>query len=134
VALTVTRRAAAPKPTEPEPARRDPAEVRQKIHVALDNLAIRIDDALGDAADAVLGERAVEPVAATLKKLYRQVRKIGDAQLLLEDDRYVIPSNLIGGAAFNGRQALLDGNPPYVVKQRREIADARAALAEALTK
>lgn len=116
---------------EDEPVDDSGAET-QRTFTKLDNLAIKIDDALGDAADAVVGDAEPSPVAARLRSLYRQVRKIGDEQLLEDDDRFVIPSNLVAGAAFNGRAALLDGNPPVVVKQRREIAEARRQLADAV--
>lgn len=97
-------------------------EAARAYYLAMDDLAIQLNDAVRAAQDGEAG--AVDRVARMRERIESRVTKY----LLAGDDS--IGGNLLLSAATSARDAARDGDVATLARQRREIADARGKLAD----
>lgn len=111
------------KSTKTRKPKKDPVEVAQAFFVAMDDFAIHLDTAIGDALNG-------KPGATTqIKRFRRQIRDRLNKYLLAGGDTS-IGGNLLLSAATQAQEAAIDENLPRMVDARREITDARNKLAD----
>lgn len=97
-------------------------EAARAHYLAMDDLAIKLEDAVRAAQDEETG--AVDRVARMRERIESRVTKY----LLAGGDS--IGGNLLLSAATSARDAARDGDVATLARQRREIADARGKLAD----
>lgn len=95
----------------------------QAFYLGMDDLAIHLDTAIGDALDGNPG------ALARIKRFRRQIRNRLNKYLLAGGDTSV-GGNLLLSAATQAQEATIDEDLPRLVDARREVTDARSQLAE----
>lgn len=114
-----------PPSKPPKQNNSDPAAQAQRFSMQMDDYAIALDEATGQALD---GDRAATQRIARLRN------KIMDGvnDRLLEGGDTSVGGNLLLSAATQARDAARSGNLPRLADARRDIAEARNRLAEEL--
>lgn len=95
----------------------------RRFFMRMDDLAIQLDEAVGDALDGKSN------ASAKLRSLKRRIHKINDAYLIDEGESSV-GGNLLASSSTAAVNAANDGDIAELARQRREIADARNELAD----
>lgn len=132
--VTIVRpgREAAP-PADESSGTADPAATQNEAFQALDDAAIAGDAAMLAAIDAALGRGGEAAARSKLRSSYRKARRAVDP-LLLEDDveGLMVAGNEIASALRTAQDLLARGDARGIVRQRKNLRDARDALAAAL--
>jgi hypothetical protein len=104
----------------------DPRDAAQAYYFAVDDLAVHLDTAVGDAMHGRSG------ALARIKRLRSQILNKVNARALASDDA-AIGGNLLLSAATDARDSAIDDDVQRLAAARNDILEARTTLAEEAT-
>jgi hypothetical protein len=104
----------------------DPRDAAQAYYFAVDDLAVHLDTAVGDAMHGRSG------ALARIKRLRSQILNKVNARALASDDA-AIGGNLLLSAATDARDSAIDDDAQRLAAARNDILEARTKLAEEAT-